>query len=90
MLSQHHTQTIQIMTDQQVPEKRTAPKTSSNINNLIAAANKDDRFKLLEDDCSQAANLDNPIHRVFQWLHTPALRTRANEDHQQYNQDPSF
>jgi hypothetical protein len=68
MLSQHHTQTIQIMTDQQAPEKRTAPKTSSNINNLIAAANKDDRFKLLEDDCAQAANLDNPIHRVFQWL----------------------
>jgi hypothetical protein len=56
------------MTDQQIPEKRTTPETSSSINSLIAAANKDDRFKLLEDDSVPAANLDNYIHPVFSWL----------------------
>jgi hypothetical protein len=68
MLLQLHTQTTHIMTDQQISEKRTAPATSSSINSLIAAANKDDRFKLLEDDRVPAANLDNTIHPVFSWL----------------------
>jgi hypothetical protein len=56
------------MSNQQVPEKRTAPETSSSINSLIAAANKNDRFKLLEDNCVHAADLDNPIHPIFSWL----------------------
>jgi hypothetical protein len=68
LLPQHRVQTKQTMSDQQISEKRTAPETSSSINSLIAAANKNDRFKLLEDDCVHAADLDNPIHPVFSWL----------------------
>ncbi|KAH3976861.1 hypothetical protein HBI56_016230 [Parastagonospora nodorum] len=56
------------MTDQQTSDKRTAPETSSGINSLIAAANKDDRFKLLEDDRVLAGNLENPIHPIFSWF----------------------
>jgi hypothetical protein len=56
------------MARQQTPEKRTAPETSSGINSLIAAANKDDRFKLLEDDSVPAANLDSSIHPIFEWF----------------------
>jgi hypothetical protein len=68
MLLQLHPQTTDIMTDQQISEKRTAPTTSSTINSLIAAANKDDRFKLLEDDYVPPTDLDNTIHPVFSWL----------------------
>ena len=59
---------IPIMTDQQTSDKRTAPETSSGINSLIAAANKNDRFKLLEDDRVLAGNLENPIHPIFSWF----------------------
>jgi hypothetical protein len=44
---------------------RTAPKRHVTINRLIAAANKNDRFKLLEDDSIPASNLDIAIHPVF-------------------------
>lgn len=50
------------------PEKRMAPGTSSGINSLIAAANKHDRFHLLEDQNVLPANLDNPIHPIFWWF----------------------
>jgi hypothetical protein len=56
-----------VATEPQMPEKRTAPETSSGINSLIAAANKNDRFHLLEDDVP-AANLNNPIHPIFWWF----------------------
>jgi hypothetical protein len=56
---------IQTMTEQQLPEMRTAPDCTSSINNLIAATNKNDRFKLLEDDCAPAASLGNLIHPIF-------------------------
>jgi hypothetical protein len=56
------------MARQQTPENRTAPKNISGINSLIAVANKDDRFKLLEDDNVLAANLDNFIHPIFEWF----------------------
>jgi hypothetical protein len=68
LLPQHRIQTKQIMSDPQITEKRTAPETSPSINSLIAAANKNDRFKLLEDDCVHTADLDNPVHPVFSWL----------------------
>jgi hypothetical protein len=54
------------MTDHLASDKRTAPETSSRINSLISAANKNDRFKLLEDDSVLAGNLKNPIHPMFQ------------------------
>jgi hypothetical protein len=68
VVSQLHDRFLQSMTDQQKSEKRTAPETSSGINSLIAAANSDDRFKLLEDDCVPAANLTNAIHPIFWWF----------------------
>jgi hypothetical protein len=52
------------MQDPQILEKHTARETGSGINSLITAANKNDRFNLLEDDVP-AANLDNPIHPIF-------------------------
>lgn len=68
VLSQIHNHLIRSMADQPISEERTAPETSSGINSLIAAANKDDRFKLLEDNGVQAANLNIPIHAVFSWF----------------------
>jgi hypothetical protein len=56
------------MADQPNSEERTAPETNSGINSLIAAANSDDRFKLLEDNCVPAANLNNSIHPIFWWF----------------------
>jgi hypothetical protein len=56
------------MADQPKSEERTAPETSSGINSLIAAANSNDRFKLLEDDYVPAANLTNSIHPIFWWF----------------------
>lgn len=61
------------MTDQAPPrEKRTAPVTSSRINALIAACNKNDRFKILEDDSVLPGDLDNPIHPIFCRLNSDA------------------
>ena len=57
------------MIDQtQSEEERTAPETGSSINSVIAACNKNDRFNLLEDDRALPADLDNPIHPIFQCL----------------------
>jgi hypothetical protein len=49
-------------------QKRAAPETSSGINGLIAACNKNDRFKLLEDDSIQPGDLNNPIHPTLHWF----------------------
>lgn len=56
------------MKNQQISDKRIAPATSSGIDSLIATANKDDRFKLLEDDRVLAGNLENPIHPALWWF----------------------
>ncbi|KAH8716863.1 hypothetical protein GQ44DRAFT_624564 [Phaeosphaeriaceae sp. PMI808] len=56
------------MTEQNEDEKRKALKNPNAINEIIAAANKDDRFKLLEDDSVPAADLNNPIHPMFSWI----------------------
>jgi hypothetical protein len=56
------------MADRKISEKRIAPEINSGINGLIAAANRDDRFKLLEDDCVLAGNLENDIHPIFGWF----------------------
>jgi hypothetical protein len=61
----------QTMTESIPPrQKRVAPKTNSGINGLIAACNKNDRFKLLEDYDVLSGNLDNPVHPIFDWLDT--------------------
>jgi hypothetical protein len=66
---QDHIPYPQIMTEPIPPrQKRIAPETSSGINRLIAACNKNDRFKLLEDDSVLPGNLDNSIHPVFEWF----------------------
>jgi hypothetical protein len=60
---------LQTMTEPIPPrQKRVAPETSSGINGLIIACNKNDRFKLLEDDGVLPGNLDNPIHAIFDWF----------------------
>lgn len=41
---------------------------SPGINSLINAANRGDRFKLLEDDTVLHTNLTNPVHPVFRQL----------------------
>ncbi|KAF1831992.1 hypothetical protein BDW02DRAFT_605194 [Decorospora gaudefroyi] len=57
------------MTERTPPRhKRLAPETSSGINGLIAACNKNDRFKLLEDDGVLPGNLDNHVHPMFHWF----------------------
>ncbi|KAL6705215.1 hypothetical protein ACN47E_007175 [Coniothyrium glycines] len=57
------------MADQALPtDKRTAPKSDTTINEVIAACNKKDRFKLLEDDDVLPADLDNSIHPVFNFV----------------------
>lgn len=48
--------------------KRSDTTASLGINALINAANKNDRFKLLEDDAIQTANLTNAIHPLFHQL----------------------
>ena len=48
--------------------KRADIAVSPGINSLIHAANKNDRFKLLEDDAVLSANLINPIHPLFRQL----------------------
>jgi hypothetical protein len=42
-----------------------ATETGAGINGLIAACNKNDRFKLLEDDSVLPGNLDNLVHPTF-------------------------
>ncbi|KAH7412114.1 hypothetical protein DE146DRAFT_603321 [Phaeosphaeria sp. MPI-PUGE-AT-0046c] len=56
------------MPSQQMPKKRAVPDSASSINSLIAAANLNDRFHLLEDDHVPAANLDNALHPIFRWF----------------------
>jgi len=56
------------MCEHQTPEAHAAPDISSSINSIIAAANKHDRYKLLEDDSLPAADLNNPIHPAFKWF----------------------
>ncbi|USP80648.1 uncharacterized protein yc1106_07922 [Curvularia clavata] len=46
-------------------QKPTASGAKSGINGIIAACNKNDRFKLLEDDSVLPGNLNNPIHPIF-------------------------
>ncbi|KAF3050849.1 hypothetical protein E8E11_009113 [Didymella keratinophila] len=48
--------------------KRTDGSSSHLINDLINAANTNDRFKLLEDDEILPGNLTNPIHPLFHQL----------------------
>lgn len=48
--------------------KRAQTSPRSGINSLINAANRNDRFKLLEDDAVLPADLVNPIHPVFRQL----------------------
>jgi hypothetical protein len=61
----------QIMTKSIPPrQKRVAPEISSGINELIAACNKNDRFKLLEDDSLPSGNLDNSVLPIFGWFDT--------------------
>ncbi|KAH7073913.1 hypothetical protein BKA63DRAFT_554209 [Paraphoma chrysanthemicola] len=68
MVCQVKAQPISNMTTEDIaPEKRIAPEANSGINNLIAAANKNDRLHLLEDDVLPA-DLDNPIHPIFCWF----------------------
>jgi hypothetical protein len=49
-------------------QKRVAPKISTGINGLIAACNRNDRFKLLEDNSILPGNLDNSVHPTFRWF----------------------
>jgi hypothetical protein len=67
-VTESYTQYNHGMTSQQTPEKRTALESSSGINSLIAAANKNDRFRLLEDDTVLAGNLQNTVHPIFGWF----------------------
>ena len=56
------------MTESAPRQKRMATEVNSGINGLIAACNKNDRFRLLEDDSVLPSNLDNPVHSVFSGL----------------------
>ena len=56
------------MDNQRPPEKRADGPSSPPINDLIDAANTNDRFKLLEDDAVLPGNLTNPIHPLFHQL----------------------
>ena len=56
------------MADQRQRMKRAGTIPSCGINGLINAANKNDRFKLLEDDAVLPANLTNPVHPIFRQL----------------------
>lgn len=62
------TRPISNMTTENIdPEKRVAPEVNTGINSLIAAANKNDRLRLLEDEVLPA-DLDNFIHPIFCWF----------------------
>jgi hypothetical protein len=66
---QDHISYPQTMTEPITPrQERIAPDASSGINELITVGNKNDRFKLLEDDSVLPGNLDNSIHPVFEWF----------------------
>ncbi|KAF1923739.1 uncharacterized protein M421DRAFT_95858 [Didymella exigua CBS 183.55] len=56
------------MTHQRPCMKRADGSSSYFINDLISAANTNDRFKLLEDDAILPANLSNAIHPLFRQL----------------------
>ncbi len=59
------------MTEQTpLPQKRVAPETNPSINGLIAACNKNDRFKLLDDDNVLPGNLNNSIHPTLRWFNS--------------------
>lgn len=49
-------------------EKRPAPERGFGINAIIAACNKHDRFRLLEDDTVLPGDLENPIHPAFSFF----------------------
>lgn len=65
-----HLQTLHkaAMTQTHTHADRTAPTTGSGINGLIAAANTNDRFRLLEDSSVPPADLNNSIHPIFCWF----------------------
>lgn len=48
--------------------KRAGTKPSNDVNTIIKTANKNDRFKLLEDEAVLPANLTNTIHPIFHQL----------------------
>lgn len=55
--------------ENQCPRVKRADGSSSHlINDLISAANANDRFKLLEDDAISPGNLTNSIHPLFHQL----------------------
>lgn len=56
------------MDKQRPPEKRADGPSSNLINDLINAANTNDRFNLLEDDAVLPGNLASPIHPLFHQL----------------------
>jgi hypothetical protein len=56
------------MADKGSRMKRADGSSSHLINDLISAANTNDRFKLLEDVAVPPANLTNPIHPLFRQL----------------------
>ncbi|KAH6642389.1 hypothetical protein C7974DRAFT_303400 [Boeremia exigua] len=56
------------MLDPHPRTKRADAASGPGINSLINAANKNDRFKLLEDDAVLSANLTNAIHPIFHQL----------------------
>ncbi|KAH6868324.1 hypothetical protein BKA58DRAFT_459023, partial [Alternaria rosae] len=49
-------------------QKRVAPEANPGINGLIAACNKNDRFKLLEDESVLPGDLRNSIHPTLRWF----------------------
>jgi len=58
------------MAEQTSRRKRVVPETNSGINGLIATCNKNDRFKLLEDDSILLADIEGPIHPLFSWFNS--------------------
>ncbi|KAF2128827.1 hypothetical protein P153DRAFT_376198 [Dothidotthia symphoricarpi CBS 119687] len=68
------------MTDKRPHPTRTVSDVSprfNNINSLVAATNKNDRFKLLEDESITLGDLDNPIHPIFRSLDCDGPRKRT-------------
>lgn len=49
----------------------------NNINSLVAATNKNDRFKLLEDENVPPGDLDNTIHPIFHCFHLDGPRKQT-------------
>lgn len=59
----------QTMTEQTpLRQKRVAPEANPGIIGLIAACNKNDRFKLLEDESVLPGDLRNSIHPTLRWF----------------------